>query len=440
MEHHFSFFVNTLILLILFLIGASSLTAFNSALLKFGKFQVKELLNIKYSKFFLGRLFLKYKWEKFYFLVSITKHILYILYAITAFLFIMLILPSLESIHNNLLIVLIIIMILLFFMIVDFIMRLIAMFYTRSALVGFAPICSIYMLILFPLTAPLLFLIRLFYKKVKTHEYSKRCLMIKEKVLEMIKDSELSTILSVHDQKIIASFITFREKVAREIMIPRVDIFSLSKETTIKEASKVMLSEDYSRVPVYSENMDNIVGVLMYKDILKIYTKLETAQNKTEILNTPIGKIIKPVLYAPENKKIAQLFQEFRNKHIHLAIIVNEYGGTEGIVTIEDILEELVGEIKDEYDINEDKQFWQLPSGSWIVDAKMSIIDIEEKLGIKIPSSPEYETIGGYVFHRAGTIPSKGWSIHHDNFEIEVLLSNERYIEKIRITALPPKS
>ncbi|MFA6501683.1 MAG: transporter associated domain-containing protein, partial [Parachlamydiales bacterium] len=153
-----------------------------------------------------------------------------------------------------------------------------------------------------------------------------------------------------------------------------------------------------------------------------------------ELLNKPIENFVKPIIYAPENKKISKLFLEFKNKKTHLAIIVNEYGGTEGIVTIEDILEEMVGEIKDEYDIEEEKQYWQLPTGSFVIDAKMNIIDLEDQLKIKIPHSPEYETIGGYIFHIAGTIPSKGWKIHLEDFDIEVLISNERCIEKIRIT------
>ena len=133
-------------------------------------------------------------------------------------------------------------------------------------------------------------------------------------------------------------------------------------------------------------------------------------------------------------EKISQLLQEFRHKQIHLAIVVDEWGGTEGIVTIEDVLEELVGEISDEYDTSSELLYTKSPSGDWIVDAKMSIIDILEDLNISIPQGPEYDTIGGYIFHRAGTIPSKGWKIHHDDFELEVLGSNERAIEKIRIT------
>ena len=116
-----------------------------------------------------------------------------------------------------------------------------------------------------------------------------------------------------------------------------------------------------------------------------------------------------------------------------MAIIVDEYGGTEGIVTIEDILEELVGEIEDEYDIGEENPFWEIPGGGWVVDAKMTILDIEEQLGIRSPTNPEYETIGGYVYHCAGTIPGKGWRLSHDEFELEVLSSNERGIKKIKV-------
>ena len=119
-----------------------------------------------------------------------------------------------------------------------------------------------------------------------------------------------------------------------------------------------------------------------------------------------------------------------------MAIIVNEYGGTEGIVTIEDILEELVGEIEDEYDIGLERQYLQLANGSFIVDGKMSINDIDEKLHIYIPRNPEYDTIGGYVFFNTGSIPEKGFSIHHDTFDLEVLESSERCIEKIRLTPI----
>jgi CBS domain containing-hemolysin-like protein len=126
------------------------------------------------------------------------------------------------------------------------------------------------------------------------------------------------------------------------------------------------------------------------------------------------------------------LLQEFRKKQVHLAIVVDEYGSTEGIVTIEDILEEIVGEIEDEYD-EEEALFISQPDGSWIVDARMSLLDVEEQLGIVIPQEGDYDTVGGYIFHQAGSIPSKGFVIKHDDFTLEILRSTDRFVEKVKL-------
>jgi CBS domain containing-hemolysin-like protein len=185
---------------------------------------------------------------------------------------------------------------------------------------------------------------------------------------------------------------------------------------------------------VYKNTLDNINGVLLYKDLLNVYLQ----QHDPSILKTTsIESLIKPVVYAPETKKISILLQEMKAKQIHMAIVVDEYGGTEGIVTIEDILEELVGEIADEYDdLQEEVLFKPHPQGGWIVDAKMNIVDIEKEMTILIPQSPEYDTLGGYIFHRAGAIPTKGWKIHHENFDLEILKTSDRSVEKVRIVSL----
>lgn len=254
---------------------------------------------------------------------------------------------------------------------------------------------------------------------------------VQEKPEDLLKDLIFSEDLSFDhsDKKRIASYLTFRKRVAKEIMIPRIHITAIREDATLQEAAELFFEEGYSRIPVYRESLDEITGVLLYKDLFNLYIKHKSIQE-------PVKSLVKPVIYAPENKKISALLQEFRSQQIHFAMIVDEYGGTEGIVTIEDILEELVGEIEDEYDAPEKDLFWKLPNGSWVVDAQMSIIDIGEKLGIAIPQNAEYETIGGYVFYRAGTIPSKGWSMHHDTFDLEVLQSSERSVEKIRITGI----
>jgi CBS domain containing-hemolysin-like protein len=425
MQDHL-FLIYTLICLIFFIIGASSLTALNSSLLNLGKFEANE--TIKTSFFIYKNFFLNKKWEKFYNLISVTKHILYLLYAISFFLFLTLFFPKIEDPNNRKYIILIIFTVIFLYLLIDILMRFVSKRFSKKTILYLSPISSFYLIIFFPITSFVLLFSKYFFKEDITT--SKRSFFSKDQVLEMIKASELSLALSNQDQSMIASFITFKEKVAREIMIPRVDIFAIEDTTTLKDALSLISKENYSRVPIFHESIDNITKVLMYKDLLEIFSK----KNFEQALNEPIEKYAKPILYAPENKKISRLFQEFRSKKIHLAIIVNEYGSTEGIVSIEDILEELVGEIQDEYDILEDKQFWKLPSGSLIVDAKMSIIDIETQLKISIPHSTEYETIGGYIFHVAGTIPSKGWILKKDEFTIEILISNERCIEKIKIT------
>ena len=221
-------------------------------------------------------------------------------------------------------------------------------------------------------------------------------------------------------------------------MVPRIDMFTLSVNQTVHEAAQKFVSEGYSRIPVYKESVDMIIGVLLYKDVMTYYLNSIDKKDRS-LLETPLEKLVKPILYTPETKKISVLLQEFRSQQIHLAIVVDEYGGTEGIVTIEDILEELVGEIADEYDvIEEEKLYTPHPDGGWVVDGKMTILDLEKETEILIPTNPEYDTIGGYIFHCAGTIPSKGWKIHNDNFDLEVINSSERMIDKVLI--IPPKT
>ncbi|MEM1283124.1 MAG: hemolysin family protein [Chlamydiota bacterium] len=215
-------------------------------------------------------------------------------------------------------------------------------------------------------------------------------------------------------------------------MIPRVDVCSLESNTTIREAAKLLEGEGYSRVPVYEENVDNIVGILMYKDILSKFMEYEEKGNEATVLEAPISTIQKPPLYTPETKKISDLLQDFRKKQTHMAIVVDEYGGTEGIITIEDILEDIVGEIADEYDVEED-MFTSVADGTWIVDPRMSILDSEEQLGIKIPQDGDYDTIGGYLVHCAGEIPQQGFKVHSDEFEVEVLKSSQRSVEKVKV-------
>jgi putative hemolysin len=424
-----------LLLTIIFFVGSVFLSGFNATLTFWGKFQTKdffEKINYKYYSFhyLLKKFFKNNEWDSLHSHISITKLIVRICYGTFGFIFAISLLPSHHQWKHYILIIICLILIIL---ITDFFIRILATTTPKFTICLSSAISSIFLFIFFPLTTPLIKVLEIFFQKGHDKENKKHHFIAKDKVIDMLNDFGLTRLLDTYDQKIIASFVTFREKVAREIMVPRINLCSLSIDTTIRQAAAKLIEEEYSRIPVYRDTLDNILGVLMSKDVLKLYSLHDNDKDK-DLLNMTLETFLKPVIYSPENKKISHLFQEFRSKQSHIAIIVNEYGGTEGIVTIEDILEELVGEIEDEYDVDEETQFWQLPNNSWVVDAQMSIIDLESKLNIHIPHNPEYETLGGYIFFHAGTIPQKGWKIHQDNYELEVLISNERCIEKIRIT------
>jgi CBS domain containing-hemolysin-like protein len=318
------------------------------------------------------------------------------------------------------------------FIVGEYLPRILGMRLPEKVLRFCTPFSSIFMFIAFPLTFLFLKISQSFSRTIYFDQLHEPEAQAKQEIIDIIQEAELSPGINRHDKKLIESVLSFRDLIAREVMIPRVKIFSLPASTPIKEAADLIAAEGYSRTPIYRNTIDEIIGVVMYKDILTKYREYVAKGNDPAILQAPLESIQKNVLYTPETKKISNLLQEFRKEQVHLSIVVDEYGGTEGIVTIEDILEQIVGDISDEYDEEQDN-YTAHPDGSWIVDARTSILDVEEMLGIQIPQESDYDTIGGFVFHCAGTIPSKGFVIHQDDFELEVLSSNERVVEKVRI-------
>lgn len=315
----------------------------------------------------------------------------------------------------------------------DLIPRAWASFHPTVALKICAPIASFFLFICFPLTYLLLKLPGSISRAISIESFKGSSAQVTEKIIELLQESDIKASLETNDRKLLESVLTFKDRIVREVMIPRVNVFSLSSTISVKEAAEELLKEGYSRVPIYRESVDDVIGVVMYKDILGVYRECVDNSSADKLLSASVESLVKPVFYTPETKKVSQLLQEFRNKKIHLAIVVDEYGGTEGIVTIEDILEEIVGDIADEYDDLEMELFTPQPSGGWIVDARMSILDIEEKCHIDIPQDGDYDTLGGYIYYYAGTIPKRGFRISHNDFELEVMSSTERAIEKVKI-------
>lgn len=441
-------------ILIILLLGLFSLTAVNSAFRRLQKRDTKKKVQSLGKWFFYRYLhqcfFTEQEYEGLFFASICAQNLLRFLYAVFSLIILMAshlvsftvgeANSSFIQIHWPLGFLGFTGLFLVFFILGDYFARLLGNRYPDTMISLCAFPASIFMSLAFPLTLVFLKISQLLAKS----SYFDLLLEppseeTKQEIMELIEESSSEHQLDLHDKKLISSAMAFKDRIAREIMVPRVDVFSLPHDTTIAKAAEILLNEGYSRTPVYQETLDNIIGVLMYKDILAKYMEYARTGNDPKILKAPIETLVKHVLYTPETKKIAHLLQEFRKKQVHLAIIVDEYGGTEGIVTIEDILEEIVGDIADEYD-QEEALFVALPEGGWMIDARMSISDIEEQLGIEITQEGDYDTIGGYIFHQAGTIPNKGFIISQPHFELEVLRSNDRRVEKVRIRPINPLS
>lgn len=260
----------------------------------------------------------------------------------------------------------------------------------------------------------------------------KRNLSLREQILEWLESVGDASFLEPGEHQLLLSMVSFKDRITREIMVPRLNLFAIPVDSTIEEALQLCSEERYSRIPVYKETIDEIIGLLYLKDLLVFLAEKKNEKFFLDKKQT-VSSLVQPALFTPETKKISHLLQEFRAKKTHLAIVINEYGGTEGVITIEDILEELVGEIADETDLAERAPYTKTSSG-WIIEGTMNILDLEKDLGISLPQNTEYDTLGGFIFHRAGTIPEKGWCLHLDDFEIKVLNSNARSIKKVQIT------
>ncbi|SHH20424.1 hemolysin family protein [Thermosipho atlanticus] len=214
----------------------------------------------------------------------------------------------------------------------------------------------------------------------------------------------------------------------KEIMIPRVDIVAIDESETLKEIMEIIKEEEYSRIPVYKDTIDNIVGICYAKDVLVFIS-----ERGTEIKDkVKVKELMREPLFIPETMKVSELLKIFKEQKVHIAIVVDEYGGTAGLVTMEDILEEIFGEIMDEYDQNENVGIKRLEDGAYIVDATIPINDLERELNIEFPES-DYETLAGYILENLQRIPKVGEKIKIDGFIFKIVAASKNRIEKVLI-------
>jgi len=224
------------------------------------------------------------------------------------------------------------------------------------------------------------------------------------------------------EKRLLQSIVDFGDTLAREVMTPRPDIVAIEADATVADLRALFREQEYSRFPVYHENLDNIVGQIRVKDLLQL--------DDGALGKHPITPMVRPATFVPETKRVSELLKEFQRKQVQMAIVVDEYGGTAGLVTLEDLIEEIVGEIRDEDDV-ESEPIVDEGHGSYVFSAKVSFDELRDRLGLDV--EPEgFETVGGYVLARLGRVPAVGETLELDGMTVDVLEAERRRIHKVR--------
>jgi CBS domain containing-hemolysin-like protein len=232
-------------------------------------------------------------------------------------------------------------------------------------------------------------------------------------------------------ESLFQSVIEFPDTIAKEIMVPRTELVAIPLDSTYEQVVEIAIESGFSRIPVYDASIDKIVGIFYSKNLLD----RPQADEKTAFLK----RRMRPPVFVPESKKISELLRLFQGKGIHMAIVVNEFGGTEGIVTLEDVIEELLGDIRDEFDVEEERLV-AMPEGGYHADARIEIEEVEEKLGIAFPEERDYESLGGFLMEAAGTVPNVGWTHEFAGFDFVVTKADANRVIAVEIRKTPPPS
>jgi magnesium and cobalt transporter len=253
---------------------------------------------------------------------------------------------------------------------------------------------------------------------------------IKSKIDAALSGAQKSGLLDPSSREMIEGILEFTHILVREIMIPRTEIVAVSTEATIDEIINEVIESRHTRIPVYRGTIDNIAGVLNVKDMLKFWSRQITKDDLLACLSTPY--------YIPETKNTHLLFYELKENKKHMAIVIDEYGGTAGLITLEDLLEEIVGELRDEHETtNVADGILQLPDGSIIFDGRIEIENVEEHLNVSLKKG-KYETLSGLILNSIRRIPLSGEKFQIEGLEITIENADERSIKKIRIKNSKP--
>ena len=243
----------------------------------------------------------------------------------------------------------------------------------------------------------------------------------------MVTVAEEQDVIEEEEKKLLHSIFEFGDTLVREVMVPRTDMVALPEGSNLETALDTIVQTGFSRIPVYRKNIDDVVGILYAKDLLPCLKRGETDVAPRKIMREP--------MFVPESRRVMELLSDLRSRKTHLAIVLDEYGGTAGLVTIEDLLEEIVGEIFDEYD-REEAMFEAISEGRYLFDARASIDDVNELLKTDLPAH-EWDTLGGLMYNLLGRVPKQGESVEHAGIRLTAAKVVGRRISKVMLEVLP---
>ncbi len=252
-----------------------------------------------------------------------------------------------------------------------------------------------------------------------------------EEIRMMVDVGNEKGVIEESQKDMINNIFEFDDRTAEEVMTHRTEVIAVSQDATISDIVYYAINEGFSRIPVYEDDIDNIVGVIYVKDLLCLVGCKSTEDFK-------ISDFIRPVLYVPESNRCRELFKEFTDKKIHMAVVVDEYGGTSGIVTMEDLLESIVGNIQDEYD-DEEIEIQKMNDTTYMIDGGADLEEVAETLGLDISENEDYDTLGGLITDILGRIPDDGEmpAVTYQNVDFTVLVVEDRRVVKVKAVIRP---
>jgi putative hemolysin len=277
---------------------------------------------------------------------------------------------------------------------------------------------------------PVLWFITLVSRAITGGRAARAPYLTEEELMTVLSVSEEQGVIEEEERQMIHGIIEIGDKTVREVMVPRTDITAIERTTPLKEITKVFKATGHTRLPVIEGDLDHIVGLIHFKDLL-----LFLADGAEQF---DIDRLMRPMKYVPASKKVDELLHQMQTEKVHMMIVLDEYGGTAGLVTLEDLLEEIVGEIRDEYDLAEEEPLVVLNEREALVDARYSMGELNERLGLGLEESDDYDSVGGYVYATLGEVPEKGATFKSGKVEWIVEEVNGRRIVRVRLRSDEP--